>query len=57
MGNPGTHNCGLKKRTGLGPHPTLEKPQFWALFRGMSGVLKLENERALVNVAREDDSQ
>ena len=41
IGNPGTYNCGFKKRTGLGPHPTLEKPQFWPLFRGMSGVLKL----------------
>jgi hypothetical protein len=39
---PGTYNCRLKKRTGLGPHPTLEKPQLWPLFRGMSGVLKLE---------------
>jgi len=38
---PGTYNCRLKKRTGLGPHPTLEKPQFWPLFRSMSGVLKL----------------
>jgi len=41
IGNPGTYNCRLKKRTGLGPHPTLKKPQFWPLFRGMSGVLKL----------------
>src|SRR5258706_9911671 len=38
---PGTYNCRLKKRTGLGPHPTLEKPQFWPLFRSMSGVLNL----------------
>ena len=43
---PGTYNCRLKKRTGLGPHPTLEKPEFWRLFRSMSGVLKLQILRA-----------
>src|SRR6266480_2120107 len=43
IGKPGTYNCRLKKRTGLGPHPTLEKPQFWPLFRGMSGVLNLND--------------
>src|SRR6266705_3366875 len=30
-----------QKADSLGPHPTLEKPQFWPLFRGMSGVLNL----------------
>src|SRR6266576_7144928 len=38
---PGTYNCSLNKRTCLGPHPALEKPQFWPLFRSMSGVLNL----------------
>jgi hypothetical protein len=49
IGNPGTYNCGLKKRTGLRPHPTLEKPQFWPLFRAMSGVLKVQGTKRKVS--------
>src|SRR5260370_4050563 len=32
IGNPGTYNCRLKKRTGFGPHPTLERTPLLAAF-------------------------
>jgi hypothetical protein len=44
----------IEKRTGLGPHPTLEKPQFWPLFRGMSGALNLVGQVTLPTVMTGD---